>query len=95
MPLWIDFPEEFDEAFFLDWSPVCKFENIKINKNDTVKDFSAFCMMDSIRRLKLELFTDANNTAEKLYNLSISSIPTYYYEQSYINVPLVWMGKLY
>ena len=30
--------------------------------------------------MQIKLITDTNNTKEKLYNLSISSIPTYNYE---------------
>ena len=49
--------------------------------------------MNSIRRIQITLLTDSNQTTEKLFNLSISSIPTYNYEQPFINMPLVWMGK--
>lgn len=37
--------------------------------------------------------TDSNNTYEKLYELTISGIPTYNYEQYHANAPIVWFGN--
>ena len=37
--------------------------------------------------------SDSNNTDTRLYELTVSSIPTYHYEQKYSNAPLVWFGN--
>ena len=37
--------------------------------------------------------SDSNNTDTRLYELTISSIPTYHYTQYHSNAPLVWFGN--
>ena len=45
------------------------------------------------RRVKINLITDPNQ-ADKLYNLTISGIPTSNYEQYHANPPSVWLGYI-
>ncbi len=81
---------------FLGWTPICSFKNVNATLNETVYQYAQSCQMDSIRRLKINLKTHNETITtifEKLFNLSIESIPTYNYNQDYVNAPLVWMGK--
>eukprot|EP00828_Plagiopyla_frontata_P031829 TRINITY_DN4162_c0_g1_i1.p2 TRINITY_DN4162_c0_g1~~TRINITY_DN4162_c0_g1_i1.p2 ORF type:complete len:217 (-),score=18.20 TRINITY_DN4162_c0_g1_i1:175-825(-) len=88
IPIYVDFPEEFDEAMFLGWSPSCQFRNVQ-----TIKNFANSCSLENIRRVKLNMSSDPNNTDTRLYELTISSIPTYHYVQFHSNAPLVWFGN--
>ena len=81
VPLWIDFPEEFDEAMFLGWNPSCTLKNVKINETDNITNFVAGCATNITRRIKINLTTDEENTSnQRLYSLTISGIPTYMYQ---------------
>ena len=79
IPIWVDFPEEFDEAMFLGWTPSCTLKNVKIKDNDVISNFVGSCALNSNRRVKLTITNDTNHTDTKLYALTISGIPTYNY----------------
>ena len=86
IPIWVDFPEEFDEAMYLGWTPICSLKNLNLTENETIFEYVKTCEMYSTRRLRITI-TDplANQTdptvtvTERAYNLTISKIPTYNY----------------
>ena len=43
IPIWVDFPEDFDEVMFLGWTPSCQFENAKIKDNDIITNYAVSC----------------------------------------------------
>ena len=81
IPIWVDFPEDFDEVMFLGWTPSCSFENVKIKDDDIISDFADSCTLQSYRRVRINLLNDINHPSFKLYALTISGIPVSNYEQ--------------
>ena len=63
IPIYVDFPEEFDEAMFLGWTPICSFENVGINDADIITNFVNSSSLINIRRIKINMFSDSNNIA--------------------------------
>lgn len=53
-----------------------------MTEDETVQEYVSSCSLNTIRRLRINItkLNETNSTAtEKLYNLSINSIPTYNY----------------
>ena len=64
----------------LDGAQAVNSEMFKLDTNDTVNNFANSCSLENIRRVKINMSSDSNNTDTRLYELTISSIPTYHYE---------------
>ena len=78
----MDFPEEFDEAMFLGWTPSCSLKIMNISENESSKELVEDCGMQSIRRLRINIGNFENISEESwegVYNLTVGYIPTYNY----------------
>ena len=86
IPIWIDFPEEFDEAMHLGFTPICSLKNLNLTENETIFEFVDDCGMHSTRRLRINITDPVENETEfltltkRVYNLTINNIPTYNYK---------------
>ena len=67
---------------FHGWSPVCSLKETYNTSNENTIDFVQLCNIPAKnnRRVKIILNTDDNNSVEKVYALTVGSIPIYAYE---------------
>lgn len=82
------------------WTPTCSLKNMNMTENETVFEYVDDCGMHSTRRLRINITDPSENETETMvnvterpYNLTIENIPTYNYQQDYVDVPLLWIGK--
>jgi len=90
IPMYIELPWDFDESLFF-YSSISPSVSLK---NSSGSEFVNSATMLANRRIKVNISSDASNTDNSSYTLTISNIPTPIYEsESHNNPPIIWIAE--